>query len=256
MMRSLTALGAMLGVLLATPLASAQGKGSFGQQGDFILSADRLLPLFSFTSVSQVAPGAPGPGVSKVTNTDAQTALSFFQGGTPPLQTFFTFPRVGLDYVLIPNVTIGGDLLFYTTLGGHHTTETDLTNGSSTTDTTASGSMLTFGIAPRGGYILPLSELFSLWLRGGLFFYTSSVKTPEGAAGTMTESTNQFGIDLDPQLVFTPIPHFGITGGLTADIPIAGGHSITHETPNASTTDSAGSSIFFFGVTAGLIGWF
>jgi hypothetical protein len=255
MMRTLTAFGAMLGVLLAAPLASAQGKGSFGQQGDFILGADRLLPLFSFTSIAQVSTLPPPAGQTKVTETNAQTALSFFQGGTPPLETFFTFPRVGLDYVIVPNVTIGGDLFFYTTLGSHTTIERDFIGGSSSTNTSAAGSALAFGIAPRGGYILPLSQLFSLWLRGGFSYYTGSTKTP-GAAPVTETGANQFALDLEPQLVVTPLPHFGITAGLTADIPIAGGHSETREAGGVSTTTSAGSSIFFFGATGGLIGWF
>jgi hypothetical protein len=252
----------LLGTLLTTSLAKAEAKGALGQQGEFIVSADRLVPVFSFVSVSQTIPGVPAPGLNKVVETNSQTAFSLLLGGTPgapPEATFFTFPRLGLDYVVVPHITIGGDLLFYSTLGGNSTTETDFTNGSSQTVTVSAPTTLVFGVAPRGGYILPLSDLFSLWLRGGFSFYTASTKVHTGNGNnaiTTSNNTNQLALDLDPQIVLTPLPHIGITGGLTADIPIAGGHSLTRETPNGSTTDSAGSSIFYFGVELGILVWF
>jgi hypothetical protein len=262
MMRPLATFGVLLGTLLTASLAKADAKGAFGQQGEFIVSADRLVPVFSFVSVSQTLPGPPAPGLNKVVTTNSQTAFSLLLGGTPgapPEATFFTFPRLGLDYVVVPRITIGGDLLFYTTLGGNSTTETDFTNGSSSTVTVSAPSTLVFGVAPRGGYILPFNDLFSLWLRGGFSFYVASTKTQNGGGittVTTTNDTNQFALDLDPQIVITPLPHVGITAGLTTDIPLAGGHSVTLETPNRSTTDSAGSSIFYFGAELGLLGWF
>jgi len=259
MMRPLATFGLLLGTLLTASLAKADAKGAFGQQGEFIVSADRLVPVFSFVSVSQTLPGAPAPGLNKVVTTNSQTAFSLLLGGTPgaPAEaTFFTFPRLGLDYVVVPRITIGGDLLFYTTLGGNSTTETDFTNGSSATVTVSAPSTLVFGVAPRGGYILPFNDLFSLWLRGGFSFYVASTKTQNGNGVATSNNTNQFALDLDPQIVLTPLSHIGITAGLTADIPIAGGHSVTTETPNMTNTFSAGSSIFYFGAELGLLGWF
>jgi hypothetical protein len=263
MMRPLATFGVLLGTLLTTSLAKAEAKGAFGQQGEFIVSADRLVPVFSFVSVSQTIPGVPAPGLNKVVETNSQTAFSLLLGGTPgapPEATFFTFPRLGLDYVVVPRITIGGDLLFYATLGGNSTTETDFANGASRSVTVSAPSTLVFGVAPRGGYILPLSDLFSLWLRGGFSFYTASTKTQNGTgnnAMTTSNNTNQLALDLDPQIVVTPLPHIGITAGLTADIPIAGGHSVTVETPpNPSVTNSAGSSIFYFGAELGILVWF
>jgi hypothetical protein len=259
MMRPLATFGLLLGTLLTASLAKADAKGAFGQQGEFIVSADRLVPVFSFVSVSQTVPGQPAAGLSKVVTTNSQTAFSLLLGGTPgapPEATFFTFPRLGLDYVVVPRITIGGDLLFYTTLGGNSTTETDFTNGSSATVTVSAPSTLVFGVAPRGGYILPFSDLFSLWLRGGFSFYVASTKTQNGNGVATSNNTNQFALDLDPQIVLTPLSHIGITAGLTADVPIAGGHSVTIETPNVTNTNSAGSSIFYFGAELGLLGWF
>jgi hypothetical protein len=281
MMRSLTAVGVVLGVLLTAPLAGAQNKGSFGQQGEFIIDADRLMPLFAFTNFSVTPLGPPvgqalGPNVSKVSDTVTQTSLSLLWGSTSnglpaspsatnttfyALETFFTVPRIGADYVLLPNFTVGGDVIFFTTLGGHTQEETDFSNGQQNrTITTGNPSALVFGLAPRAGYVLALSDLLSIWLRGGLSYYIGNYKTqtpgPGNTTTTDTFSANQFALDLEPQLVITPVQHFGITAGLNCDIPIAGGHSETIDTQNQSVSASAGSSIFFFGAHAGLLGWF
>jgi hypothetical protein len=79
---------------------------------------------------------------------------------------------------------------------------------------------------------------------------------PGGTGATDSVNYNQFALDLDPQLVITPLPHFGFTAGVTGDIPIAGGHAETHTDGGGSTSASASSSLLFVGVTGGLVGWF
>jgi hypothetical protein len=269
MMRKVTAVAASIGVFLAAPLVHAQGREDFGRQGQFILSADRLVPLLSFTRTSQdqlPAPfGNPPPLTNKVTSTYSQTSISLLWGGTSngslgsAIDTFYTVPRLGFDYVIVPNVTIGGNIIVFFTLGGSTGSETTFNNGTTMTTSNDNPSALIFGVAPRGGYILELSNLFSLWLRGGVSYYVANSKTTQGTGNgqtTLSNSVNQFAIDLDPQLVITPVPHFGITAGLTADIPIAGGRSAQLDRNGGSTSASAFSSILYIGVTAGLMGWF
>jgi hypothetical protein len=267
MMRTLTAVGATLGVLLTAPLASAQAKagGAFGEQGQFIVSADRLFELFAFTRVSQDEFN-PMPPITKVNDTATQTSFGLLWGGSSAptllgaehMQSFYAVPRVGFDYTIIDNVTIGGELIAWFSLGGSVSTETDRMNGSSVTMSNDQPGTTILGIAPRGGYILALSDLFSVWLRGGFSFYTASQKSTIDNAGTkQTLSVQQFAIDLDPKLVITPIRHVGFTVGLTGDIPIGGGHSLeTVPTSGASTNVSASSSVAFLGVTTGMLVWF
>jgi hypothetical protein len=269
MMRNVTAVAASIGVFLAAPLVHAQARDDFGRQGQFILSADRLVPLVSFTRTSQDQLPAPfgtlPPGANRVTTNNSQTSISLLWGGTGnatpggPINTFYTVPRLGFDYVIIPNVTIGGNVIVFFTLGGSSGNETTLNSGATTTTSADNPSALVFGVAPRGGYILELTNLFSLWLRGGVSYYVANSKTTQGTGNgqtTLSNSVNQFAIDLDPQLVITPVPHFGITAGLTADIPIAGGHSAQLDRPGGSQSASAYSSVLYIGVTAGLMGWF
>ena len=260
LMAVLATTGAACGLLTTSPAhAQRLDRPEFGEKGNIILSADRLVPLFAFSHESADEP--TGAGVSKQVNTASQTSLSFFYGyTTDPADLFYTVPRVGLDYTIVPNVTLGGDLVLFFTLGGSTGTETDFTNGNSTTTTTNAPSTTLFGIAPRVGYILGLNNTFSFWLRGGLSFYTLSQKQTNNGNGnndiTRTNSLHQFSIDLDPQLVITAIPHVGFTAGLTVDIPFAGGHSAETDTGGTSNTFSASSSVFYLGVTLGMLTYF
>lgn len=271
MRRTLIAAGTTLAVLTTAPLAMAQ-RADFGQQGQFILDADRLLPFFGYTSYS--VDGPTGGGVSKNTTTITQTSLSFFYGSTPNFSglfaggnggadiatnLFYTVPRIGFDYVIIPNVTIGGDVILYFTLGGSTGSEVDMTNGMTTTTTSTNPSVTLFGIAPRGGYILPLNDMFSLWLRGGFSYYTVTAKASNnnnGANQSATEGEHQPAIDLEPQIVFTPIPHVGFTAGLTLDIPFAGGVSGSTQNGGQTTTTTDSASVLYFGLTLGMLAHF
>jgi hypothetical protein len=261
MKRTRTAALATVGAtcaLMTTSLAHAQQRSDFGQQGQFIISADRLVPFLGFSHASE--DNQTTGGETKNTSTATQSSLSFFYGST--LNTndiFYTVPRLGFDYTIIPHFTLGGDVVLFFTLGSSTGGETDFSNGTSQTGSTPAPKNTVFGIAPRAGYILGLNNLFSLWLRGGLSFYTLSNKTSgnnTNANVTTTDSVHQFSLDLDPQLVITPIPHLGFTAGLTADIPFAGGHSEETDSGGTSTTFSAGSSIFYFGLTLGMLGYF
>jgi hypothetical protein len=263
LMRKLTAVGVCAGVALTSSAASAEPHTYFGQHGEFIISADRLLPLFSFTHIQQDA-FAPGPGNSKAVNVYNQSAISLLwgsAGGTGEAQsidTFFTVPRVGLDYVIAPHWTIGGDVAIYFTLGGNTSTDTTSNTGVTTTTSTGNPSVLVFGVEPRGGYVWPLTDLFSLWLRFGVSYFVASSKNtgPGNNPQTVTQTTNQFALDLDPQFVFTPFTHLAFNAGLTADIPVAGGHSQDTTVNGVTTSASAWSGVAYFGVTAGILVYF
>jgi hypothetical protein len=270
LLRAAVAMASGAGVLFAASAASAQQQplrgGDFGAPGQFIIEGNRLFQLFAFDDVSQDVPGATGGDVTKVNNTTTSSTISLLYGsngnttastGTPSGDMFFTVPRVGFDYVLLPNVTLGTDLVVLFTLGGHQSTETDTSNGGSTTVTTSNPSVTGFGITPRGGYILALTDQLSLWLRGGFSYYIATQKTSNtnaaGVTTTVSDTVDQFALDLEPQIVYSPFPHVGFTGGVTADIPLAGGISGTTTTGGTSASASANSSIFYLGVDLGML---
>jgi hypothetical protein len=264
MMRSLTAVGAMLGVLLAAPLAEAQGRPgeSFGEKGQFIVSADRLLPLFAYTSDvltdnRSVTTSFSGTSISLLWGGNSVTGYTPGNLAFAGIGNFYTIPRIGVDYVVIPHLTVGGDLMVFFTLGGNNTV-----GPSNQQVKSANPTGNAFGLAPRVGYVLDLSSVFSVWLRGGLSVYTQNISQPAPLPGcgnaTNDTNVNVWGLDLDPQLVISPVSHVGITVGPTLDWGFAGGASYTQNgipTCNQQTKTSYGYNALFFGITAGLVGY-
>jgi hypothetical protein len=272
MMRKLAVVGTVTGVLLTASVAGAQSTGQgFGQKGEFIFSADRLVPVLSFTGnkVTSDNPNSSisttGSGLSLLWGNNsvfggvaANGAVVGFSGGGN--STFYTTPRVGFDYVLIPNLTIGGDLFVFFTLG---TTETSTRNNVSTNVVVPSANA--FGLAPRVGYIFGISPLLSFWLRGGLSYYHGGTSIQDANCNNQNDTTslNLFGLDIDPQLVISPAPHFSFTAGPAVDIGFAGSASATNPggaggggNCNSSTTVSGGYSSYNIGLTGALVGWF
>ncbi len=258
--RKLAVVGAAMGVLLTASVASAQTDGrGFGQKGEFILSADRLVPVIAFTqnrtndtdNDPNVTTTQNGSNISLLWGNNGVSLGDLVNGGN---STFYTTPRVGFDYVLVPNLTLGGDLFVFFTLGGSGTVKTG--NTSVTTDTPSGNA---FGIAPRVGYIIGLSEVLSIWLRGGFSFYHAGTSQDvNNCDNNITNTVNVVGLDIDPQLVISPIPHFAFTAGPALDFGFAGSHSNSRPGNNCNTTitTSEGYTSYNFGITGGLLGWF
>jgi hypothetical protein len=262
MKRTLVAAGTTLGLLLVAPAAFAQARGgnAFGQEGQFIISADRLFQFFGFDNRSQAALGGNGGGGATTTVTDNETFFSFFYGSPPHssggvIDPFFTVPRVGFDYVIIPNLTIGGNLVAVFSAGGSSKTEISFNNGTTNTTSTSNPSVIGFGIAPRVGYILPLTDMFSLWPRGGLSYYIASSSQSQGGNST-SETINQLALDLEPTFVVTPLPHVGFTASLDVDIPLTGGISDNVTGGGVSSTTSGHSAVFYLGLDLGMLVYF
>jgi hypothetical protein len=238
-----------------------QLRDPIGEKGQLIVSADRLVPLFSWSRVAQDTLGGIPAGASSQFTTQTQTSFSLFWGSgfTPqqPGELFFAVPRVGFDYVVIPRLTIGTDLAFFFTVGSSTSTETDLQNGGTLNTSGGNGNTYVFGVAPRVGYLFRINDLLTFWPRGGLSFYTATTVSPPNAANATTHNNvNQLALDLEPQLVITPVSHFGFTVAIDGDIPLYGRHAVTTFNGNGgSTSVAANSSVGFFGVTLGMLGY-
>ena len=263
MVRRLTAVAASVGVVLFASVASAQAKGAFGEQGEFIFSADRLVPIFAYTN-NKVTNDKVNPNQS---NSVSGSSFSLLYGGNfagvPAANvgignpTFYNFPRVGFDYTVIRDLTVGGDVFIFFTLGG----STQRCAGS-TCQSNDSATGNAWGIAPRVGYILGMTDLLSFWLRGGISYYHGTMNTNATRCGrTDTDSTNAgvFGIDIDPQLVISPVNHFGFEVGPAIDWGFAGNYSTDQPDVGGcgtTTSTSLGYTSLNVGVTGGLFGWF
>jgi hypothetical protein len=265
MLRGIIAAAATTSLLLAATSASAQDAGGgFATKGQFIISADRLVPLFSYTN-NKITDNTVNPSQSYSTTSTTISLLPNLQGiGLAAGQnqavvtgSFYNTPRVGFDYAVIDHLTIGGSIAFATTLGA---SETVSRGAGSQSNDVAKGTY--FAIAPRIGYAIPLTDQFTFWPRGGLSFNLAHVSYPDETQGNITvqhtANLSLWALSLEPMFVFTPVNHFGFYAGPVLDIPLTGSAS-DHRTntpgPNQTLDTSVDFSEFHFGITAGLLGY-
>jgi hypothetical protein len=266
MTRSLIAIAVAASTALTGSTALAQTQQEFGDKGEFIIGGDRLMPLLAYSHFSRSIP--PPGGTTDASQSGDNTTLGLFYGSTLdinnngdvgtdfPSSAFFAVPRVGLDYVIAPNITIGGEVVVFFTLGGGRSTQTDFANGTSMTSQQESQSLTVFGLAPRAGYIMKLTAAFSLWLRGGLSFYNGTLSTAGAGGATQNDSQHQFALDLEPQLVYTPIPHVGFTAGIDCDLApsFLGGYS--HQDVQVNTTTNGSADVVYLATSLGMVAYF
>lgn len=239
-MHRITLAGTVL-VILAATTAAAHADPDMGAQGTLILSADRLSPLFSYSKQTQ----SDNNNASITTTT---TSMSLLWNGNP--QDFYDIPRLGVDYVVAPNVTIGGNL-FATLPMSSKQAVTD--NG--TTVTQDNDKVSAFGFAARAGYVLGLGPKLMLWARGGLGYARVGTTIPDNNNRDRYNSLSALGLNLEPQFVFSPGAHVGVMFGPVLDVPLTGTYH-TERTNNGTTTSTDyDASQFHFGINVSLVGW-
>jgi hypothetical protein len=231
--------------------AAAASNGIADGSLHLVISADRLMDVFSYTSTTQKFQNGP----TTVETTTSGPGISLLLGRTAR-DNFHSIPRVSGDVVLPTPITIGGSIPFAAGLGG--TRETKQTPGGSRS--VDAPNVTIFGFVPRVGYLLNLSDLFSFWPRAGVGIYSQSSTSKEvnnnGVEVKTTDTTTAFSLDLDPQFVIHPVPHFGFSFGPLINIPLSGKVETETETGPTSNTVKNDLSIFHFGITASLLGWF
>lgn len=258
--RNLLGLGALSAALLAPATAGAQEAHGFGSQTQLIVSADRLVPLFAWTSATVTT--EEGNRTTEVTQSDTSTSILWGNDG----QAFafgprspHTVPRAALDFVIVPHLTLGGSIAFAFSLGG--STETETRQGGQTVNVkNDSPSNSVIGLGPRVGYILPVGDVLAFWFRGGFSFYslrrTQEDRDNNGAIERDTVKVSAFSLDIDPQFCIVPLEHFFFNVGPLINVPLTG--SVSSERIRGATTVTVENdlTLWHFGVTAGLGGWF
>jgi hypothetical protein len=235
MLRTITFLGAGVAALLATGTASGQQAEAFGEQGQFIISADRLMPLFAYES-DKVSNGDGS------TDTTTVTSIAFVTHN-PALATVYNVPRFAFDYTVWKHLTVGGSVWASFQLGN-----SDTHSAPGQPDVTRDRAKVTFwGLAPRAGWILHLSDLFAFWPRGGISFADTSA-----SLNNQTTTNTQWALALEPMFALTPVSHAAIIAGPVVDIPLGG--SVSQSMNGMSVSNSE--TLFHFGLTAGLLIWF
>ncbi|WP_394825585.1 hypothetical protein [Pendulispora albinea] len=242
MRRMILTVGVLGAALLAASPASAQGKLDLGEKGQFILSADRLMPLFSYQSFKT--------GDDNNSDSTSSSNISFVTSNLTH-RTVFDVPRLALDYAVIDSLTVGGSVFVGFDVGS------DVTQKRNGTSTSTDGAKTNFfGFAPRVGYVLNLTHNIAFWPRGGLSYIRRSTTIKGQNDAEETTSANQFALDIEPMFVISPAQHFGITIGPNIDIPLTGTAKNERKANGRTDSSSVDSTQFYFGINAGLLGYF
>jgi hypothetical protein len=225
----LSLLTAALALVPAAAHAATPGVG----HGTLMISAERLFGL----SVSRATQGSGG-GETHLDQTHFGLALAPLS----PAPHVYLLPRLAFDFAIIDGLTLGGSI-------GFDVGDSDANDG-------AGPSFTTFLIAPRAGYVLGLSKVFNLWLRGGITYFNASSHTdPSRLPPNTDRSLTVWGVslNLEPTLMISPFEHVAFTAGLLLDLPLAGKRSTENVVGPVTTTTSIDYSVRNIGLVAGMV---
>lgn len=255
MRRTTPAALALFTVVFATSSARAESAARFGERGQLVITADRLVPVLGYTTQSITV--VQGDTTTKVT--DSGASLAFFVGREPGLGAIHTVPRVAADFTVLPRLTIGGSFVVALGIDGARTEERRPSGGQATRRENDRPGSTVLGFAPRVGYVVHLADTLAFWPRAGLAFYSLSSERAEtnnvGVSSAATVTDTVFSLDLDPQLVWTPLPHVLFHAGPIASLPLTGSHATAFVQGADAQERSDALTIFHFGISAGLGVW-
>ena len=191
----------------ATASASATSSVPSGDEGK--------VPSFSI-ALERVG----GIGYAKASAKDSDDSLSLVAlgvGGVTPNP--FAVPRLGIDFILPSNLTLGGAV-------GFTRLSASTSSGSTSQDV---GSVFLYTLTPRIGYRIPLSDKVDITPRAGLTF--------AGASASPSDSKNDasifaVAIGADAPVAFRMTDSFNLLVGVGIDYTV----SATVSTTTTSTT--------------------
>jgi hypothetical protein len=236
--KRLLCLSVVASTMAVAPVARAAAPAL--EHGTMMISAERLFGL----SVGRTTTDINNGRVSR-----DQTHFGLFLAPSSPISHVFLIPRLAFDVAVIDGLTLGGSLGFVISDYG-----TSTTVGGNTVDQ-SEPSVTTFLIAPRVGYSLGISRVVSLWLRGGISYWSASSQADPGVFGGNVTRVSAWGlsVDLEPTLVISPFEHVGFTAGLAIDLPAAGKASTERMNGAVTTTTSVDTRVRNFGIMAGML---
>jgi hypothetical protein len=228
----------------------------FGERNQLVITADRLVPIFGYTTQAITV----NEGDTTTTITDSGASMAFLVGHEPSLGTMHTVPRLAVDFTPLPSFTIGTAFVLAFGLDGTHTEERIPKDQPATIRENERPGATLFGFAPRVGYVLPIGKNLAFWPRAGLAFYSAKTQREQtsnsGVTSTATETDSIFSLDLDPQLVWTPLPHLLVHAGTLTNIPLTGSHETSFAQAGEHKDRSDDLSLIHIGISAGFGIWF
>lgn len=218
-------LAAALAALTLTPEALAQSEGRIH------VSIERAFGV-TYNSLTNSSERTVGSTTVTTESTSEWSSLNLLgtgvTGAVPGVGSFpwaNLLPRLAVDYELSSHLTIGGAaFLTYSTVSSEGLT----------------GSAFGFGLAPRVGYSLRITDKLAFWPRLGatLAYYSASPEDAGGGSVRVTQSTRYvpLWLNVEPSLVYSVDRHFAFTFGLVGDIPLLGGVTSKTTTSSGSAT--------------------
>ncbi len=219
----------------AKPEPAPPGARELGAQGTKVLGVDRAVGLHTYS----VTVEPDGGGELTVSGSSVAIPFGFSYTGEDTVGVNpGAVPRLGFDYFIRDNVSIGGTIGYYSVSG-----ETD-TGGGSTDLPNISG----HAIHLRAGYVLPIWGVY-FWPRGGLQYVFSHTEI-DAIDYDLTWSA----LDLTAEPVFfLPLGSsgFGVLAGAVFDFALAG----TFRQEDGGNTVEGDTQLSNIGLVAGLIGY-
>jgi hypothetical protein len=248
MLRKLVTIAIPSLLISLSPAARADAPARDLAGSHVIVSADRMMPLITYESVTVTDPTDNSQSASV-------NALSIALVTNGPQNTILTMPRFGLDFVVSSGVTLGLSAWVATTLD-----ESFQIKGQSSSQDLPKSTL--WGVASRLGYILPMSDNFAFWPRAGIEYYKQNTSTVQSQTVPLESGGGgqeyQFSLDVEGALVFAPVDHFGFTFTAYCAIPLVGGISGANGAAGNQLLQSRGSfdaSQLGTGLTVGLLGY-
>jgi hypothetical protein len=228
---SMLVLAATLGTsaLLANP-AAAQGIENIGNQGQFVIGAERITGVF----LDKAKTEPEGGGES----TDSTTSIALLGNGSGDGPS--SVPRLGFDYLVTDGLSVGGSFVVFSQSG-----ETEPDGG----DSVDTGGLTSIYLNPRVGYAYAFDDTFAIWPRAGIGFLTFSGDEGENGADI---SGNSLQLTLEGNVVVSPFEHFAFIGGPFLDLGLSG--SVEREDDGESA--EADRKYTSFGLAVGIAGYF
>ncbi|MGH7438345.1 MAG: hypothetical protein ACRENE_21895 [Polyangiaceae bacterium] len=267
-LRTAAAVAAIACLSTLSTTARADDPATNLSNSPLIVSVERGLTFFAY---SQASTSNNMNGVN-ATSSSSATSIGLVAGfpatsGVGPL--FPLVPRIGVDTVVGPHITLGGGIWVLTDVSA--STSTNASFMGMNVNTSQDAPKTTYwGIAPRVGYLLPLASNMALWPRAGIEYHSASDSTVTNTVNGSTSTSgggglNQFSMDLEANFVITPVDHFGFNILLYGAIPLSGTETTTSVTTvnngtgmttTMTTTNSVNVSETVVGLTAGVLGYF
>jgi hypothetical protein len=181
MRKAFSLLSALALGVAASTMARPAAAQAFGNQGDITISAERIMGIYFYDE--------GGPGV---------TAIGL--GMSPRSTSPYHLARLGFDYFVIDNLSIGGAIGFG---------DIDVHDQNTPVGPRGGGTDSGAFIYPRVGYALEFNHVFGFWPRGGFTYRNFG-------------GDEEFALTLEANFYAAPVEHVAFLFGPLMDLGLAG----------------------------------